>query len=301
MIQVTGLEKRFGNGRGIFDLNFQVKQGEVYGYLGPNGAGKSTTIRHLMGFLKPSRGHARIGGLDCWRDAAEVQKKVGYLPGEIAFLDGINGAEFLDLLAGMRGLKSKARREELIERFQFDSKTPIRKMSKGMKQKVGLVAAFMHDPAVLILDEPTSGLDPLMQKLFVELLLEEKEKGTTILISSHMFQEIERTADRVGIIKDGVLIAEENVHDLQARQKRIIEVTLASAAEADRLAQSGLAVADRHGNRVGIAVQGEYQHLFQTLGGYAITGVDVRTLDLEELFMHYYDRNDHMGGKEGVR
>ncbi|MGZ4112384.1 MAG: ABC transporter ATP-binding protein, partial [Tumebacillaceae bacterium] len=221
MIELHGLTKQFAGGKGIFDLTFQVQKGEIFGYLGPNGAGKSTTIRHLMGFTRPDKGRATIDGLDTWANAAEIQKRVGYLPGEIAFLERMNGLEFLKLLAGMRGLRDTSRRDELIERFQFDIKTPIRKMSKGMKQKVGIVAAFMHDPDVLILDEPTSGLDPLMQRIFVDLLLEEKRKGKTILMSSHIFHEIERTCDRVGIIKDGRLISEENVRELQSKQRRI--------------------------------------------------------------------------------
>ena len=156
MISVQNVTKQFSNGKGLFDITFEVKEGEVFGYLGPNGAGKSTTIRNLMGFIKPTAGKATIFGLDCWEDAAKIQREVGYLPGEISFIEGMNGLEFLNLMQGMRGLKDIKRRDELIERLQFDVKTPIRKMSKGMKQKVGIVAAFMHDPEVLILDEPTS-------------------------------------------------------------------------------------------------------------------------------------------------
>jgi ABC-2 type transport system ATP-binding protein len=216
MIRIEGLTKVFRNGRGIFDLSFTVGEGEVFGYLGPNGAGKSTTIRHLMGFLRPDKGVAEIAGLDCWSQAPFVQAQTGYLPGEIAFLEDMNGLEFLKLLGGMRRMTDTSRRDELIERFQFDVSTPIRKMSKGMKQKVGIVAAFMHDPKVLILDEPTSGLDPLMQQRFLELIAEEKAQGKTILMSSHIFQEIERVCDRVGIIKDGRLIAVEDMSTLRA-------------------------------------------------------------------------------------
>jgi ABC-2 type transport system ATP-binding protein len=292
MIELRGLTKQFSSGKGIFDLTFEVRRGEIFGYLGPNGAGKSTTIRHLMGFTKPDQGHATIAGLNTWTDAAEIQKRVGYLPGEIAFLERMNGLEFLKLLAGMRGMRDTARRDELIERFQFDIKTPIRKMSKGMKQKVGIVAAFMHDPAVLILDEPTSGLDPLMQRIFVDLLLEEKRKGKTILMSSHIFQEIERTCDRVGIIKDGRLISEENVSELRSRQRRIFEVTLGSQNSMERLLQSGLSIVDTQGMRVQVAVQGDYETFLQTISQLHVRGLDVHTLDLEEIFMHYYDREE---------
>lgn len=292
MIELRGLTKQFASGKGIFDLTFDVRAGEIFGYLGPNGAGKSTTIRHLMGFIKPDQGSAMIAGLDTWKDAAEIQKRVGYLPGEIAFLERMNGLEFLKLIAGMRGMRDTTRRDQLIERFQFDIKTPIRKMSKGMKQKVGIVAAFMHDPDVLILDEPTSGLDPLMQRIFVDLLLEEKRQGKTILMSSHIFQEIERTCDRVGIIKDGRLISEENVSELRSKQRRIFEITLGSQNSLERLLQSNLEIVGTQGMRVQVAVQGDYETFLGTLARLQVRGIDVHSLDLEEIFMHYYDREE---------
>ena len=291
-IQINQLTKVFPNGKGIFDLTFEVKQGEVFGYLGPNGAGKSTTIRHLMGFMKPKSGFAKINGLDCWRNSPEIQKHVGYLPGEIAFLDNMNGLQFLDLLGGMRGMKDLTKREELIERFQFDVKTPIRKMSKGMKQKVGIVAAFMHDPEILILDEPTSGLDPLMQSLFIDLILEEKSKGKTILMSSHIFQEIDRTCDRVGIIKDGRLVAIENVKHLQSIQRKVFDITVQKEEDLEKVKQSGLSVLSENGLRVKIAVQGDYNHFVKVLAECEINNIDIHAQSLEEIFMHFYDREE---------
>ncbi|KQL52367.1 ABC transporter ATP-binding protein [Heyndrickxia shackletonii] len=291
-IQINQLTKVFPNGKGIFDLSFEVKQGEVFGYLGPNGAGKSTTIRHLMGFMKPKAGFAKINGLDCWSNSAEIQKHVGYLPGEIAFLDNMNGLQFLDLLGGMRGMKDLTKREELIERFQFDVKTPIRKMSKGMKQKVGIVAAFMHDPEILILDEPTSGLDPLMQSLFIDLILEEKSKGKTILMSSHIFQEIDRTCDRVGIIKDGRLVAVENVQHLQSIQRKVFDITVQKKEDLEIVKQSGLEVLSENGLRVKVAVQGDYNHFVKVLAECEINNLDIHAQSLEEIFMHFYDREE---------
>ena len=254
MIELNGLTKKFSNGKGIFDVTFSIPKGEVFGFLGPNGAGKSTTIRHLMGFMKPSKGSASINGLDTWKDAAKIQEKVGYLPGEISFLDGMDGMAFLKLVGGMRGMKQTDYRDELIHRLQFDVKTPIRKMSKGMKQKVGIVAAFMHEPEVIILDEPTSGLDPLMQRIFIEIVMEQKEKGTTFLMSSHSFSEIERTCDRAAIIKDGKIVVVENIHDLQQKQRRLFDVTFASAEEAKLIKQSKLDVISVTENRAEIAV-----------------------------------------------
>ncbi|MGF9964207.1 ABC transporter ATP-binding protein [Bacillus rhizoplanae] len=289
MLIVQNVTKKFSNGKGLFDVSFQVKEGEVFGYLGPNGAGKSTTIRNLMGFIQPTSGTATMFGLDCWKDAADIQKRVGYLPGEISFIEGMNGLGFLQLMQGMRGIKSNGRRDELIERFQFDVKTPIRKMSKGMKQKVGIVAAFMHDPEVLILDEPTSGLDPLMQQLFVDLILEEKQRGKTIFMSSHIFTEIERTCDRVGIIKDGKLLTVENIHDLRAKQRQVIDVTVSSQEQLQALQKTALQIDSVQGNTASIIVQGNYNELLQILAQYDVIGFQMRTMDLENIFMHYYD------------
>ena len=290
MIELNGLTKKFSNGKGIFDVTFSIPKGEVFGFLGPNGAGKSTTIRHLMGFMKPSKGTATIAGMDTWKDAAKIQKKIGYLPGEISFLDGMDGMEFLKLVGGMRGLKQTAYRDELIHRLQFDVKTPIRKMSKGMKQKVGIVAAFMHQPEVIILDEPTSGLDPLMQRIFIEIVMEQKERGTTFLMSSHSFSEIERTCDRAAIIKDGKIVVVENIHDLQQKQRRLFDVTFATEEEAELVKQSELDVLSLTDNRAEIAVQGDYNQFIRALGNYQVRNIDIHEQNLEEVFLNYYDR-----------
>ena len=222
IIEIDKLTKDYGDNKGIFDLTFEVKEGEVFGYLGPNGAGKTTTIRHLMGFLTPDKGSSQILGMDSRTRSAHIMKDLGYLPGEIAFFDGMKGFEFLNFMSEMKGLTDTSLRDKLVDMFQLDTRGKIRKMSKGMKQKIGIVCAFMHNPKVLILDEPTSGLDPLMQKTFTDLILEEKSKGKTILMSSHSFEEIERTCDRVAIIRQGQLVALENIHDLRKKEEKPI-------------------------------------------------------------------------------
>lgn len=290
MLAVQGLTKKFKNGRGIFDVSFKVEKGEVFGFLGPNGAGKSTTIRHIMGFIKPDSGSVQINGLDAWKNQGEAKKYIGYLPGEIAFIEGMTGKAFLDFLGEMQGMTNFAKRNELIERLQFDVQTPIRKMSKGMKQKVGLVAAFMHNPEVIILDEPTSGLDPLMQKVFIEIVLEEKAKGKTFLMSSHNFPEIERTCDRAAIIKDGKVIAVKDIHELQSMQRKLFEVTFESTADAAAFLQSGLDAELRDGNRVRIAVQGNYDQFIRETANYRIRNIDLFSQNLEDIFMDYYDQ-----------
>lgn len=291
-ISIDGLTKEFSNGKGVFNISFTVADGEVFGFLGPNGAGKSTTIRHLMGFMKPTTGNAQINQLDCWRNSARIQKTVGYLPGETAFLEGMTGKQFLKLLAGMRNMKHTNLQKELVDRFQFDVNSPIRKMSKGMKQKVGIVAAFMHNPDVLILDEPTSGLDPLMQSVFVDLINEEKEKGKTILISSHSFSEIDRTSDRVGIIKDGKLVAIEEIRKLQRMQRKIFDVTFKSEHDVLKVKNSSLDVIQTDQLRMQIAVQGDYESFVKGISQCGINSIDLHHQNLEDIFIHFYEEDD---------
>lgn len=290
MLSVEHVTKIFPNGRGIRDVTFSVRRGEVFGFLGPNGAGKSTTIRHIMGFLKPDQGSVKVCGYDTWKEQGRFQKYIGYLPGEIAFIEGMTGKAFLDFMAGMQGGVDWAWRDELIRRLQFDVRTPIRKMSKGMKQKVGIVAAFMHRPEVIILDEPTSGLDPLMQKVFIELVLEEKARGTTFLMSSHNFPEIERTCDRAAIIKDGVIIAVKDIHELQSMQRKLFEVTFETEQELDDFMKCGLKIDSREGNRVRVAVQGDVDRFIRETARFHVRNIDVFTQNLEDIFMDYYDR-----------
>ena len=269
IIEVEHLTRDYGGGRGVFDVSFQVAAGEVFGFLGPNGAGKTTTIRHLMGFLKAKEGGCRINGLDCFRDREKVQQMLGYLPGEISFFDDMTGIEFLDFVSGYRKDKGESRRKELMDMFDLNPHGKIKKMSKGMKQKVGIVAAFMHNPQILILDEPTSGLDPLMQNRFIELVEAEREKGKTILMSSHMFEEVERTCHRIGIIRAGKLVAMDQVEALREQYMTPYTVTLESEEMANAFAK-------------------DFQGVCQ---GRSVTVSAKRSL--EEVFMQYYGGEEH--------
>jgi ABC-2 type transport system ATP-binding protein len=206
IISVENLTKDFGQGRGIFEVNLDVKRGEVFGLVGINGSGKSTIMRHLMGFLHPDKGKARIRGKDCWQKAAEIKKSVGYISGEISFPEVNSGMDFLRLQADYMGLKSMTYAGVLIEQLNLDPTAKLKRMSKGMKQKTAIVNAFMCDSAILLLDEPTTGLDPLMQKSFTEIIKQEKKKGKTIFMSSHLFDEMESTCDRVAFLKNGRII-----------------------------------------------------------------------------------------------
>ena len=179
-INIQHLTKDYGNNKGIFDVTFQIKEGEVFGFLGPNGAGKTTTIRHLLGFIKPQSGTSTILNLDCWNKSKEIQKHLGYLPAEIAFPENMTGTQLIQHAAKIRGLRDMNKANQLIKMFGLDPSVLIKRMSKGMKQKVGIVCAFMHDPQILILDEPTTGLDPLMQSEFVKLINQEKQEGKSM-------------------------------------------------------------------------------------------------------------------------
>ena len=287
MIDIQKLTKDFGNGHGIFDLTFDVKEGEVFGYLGPNGAGKTTTIRHMMGFARQDKGLCQIDGMDSYKDAEKIQKELGYLPGEIAFLDHMNGLQFIEFIASMRELEDLTYAKQLIERFEFDPTVKIRRMSKGMKQKVGIVCAFMHDPKILLLDEPTSGLDPLMQKNFIDLVLEHKNKGKTILLSSHIFEEVERTCDRIAIIKEGHLMIVEDAHTLSKNKQKTFSITFYKKEEADAFAK-GQANALSEENIVKVTIRGDAGALIKELASYEIKDLNVEQQSLEEIFMHYY-------------
>ncbi len=206
LIEIRHLTKDYGRGRGVFDIDLDVEEGESFGFVGTNGAGKTTTIRHLMGFLEPDHGGCTIRGIDCWRRSDEVKQHVGYVPGEIAFPDAPTGFVFLRRHADILGLSNTKYRDYLLDKLQLDASANLKRMSKGMKQKTALVAAFMHDPPILVLDEPSTGLDPLMRASFLELLEEERRRGKTIFMSSHMFNELEGSCDRVAMIKDGVIM-----------------------------------------------------------------------------------------------
>lgn len=260
MLEVDRLTRDYGGGKGVFDLTFRVGEGEVFGFLGPNGAGKTTTIRHLMGFIHPQAGSCRIDGMDCWRDRARIQRELGYIPGEIAFFDDMTGEEFLRFLEKYRGRAGAGRKAELLEMFELAPKGKIKKMSKGMKQKLGIVAAFMHDPRILLLDEPTSGLDPLMQNRFIQLLDAEKARGKTILLSSHIFEEVERTCDRVGIIRAGRLVADDPVETLRERYLRSYTVTLESPEQAAAFARDF--AGEQNGLQVTVRAQKSLENIF---------------------------------------
>lgn len=224
-IEVKDLTKDYGKGRGVFDISFVVPKGKTFGYCGTNGAGKTTTLRHIMGFLKPDKGSVTVMGMDAWKESAKIKKLVGYLPGEIAFPPLESGSDFIQAQAELLGLEDMSKAEKIINALQLDPTANLKRMSKGMKQKTALVAAFMHSPDIILLDEPTTGLDPLMRDAFINIIKEEKARGATIIMSNHMFDELEETCDYVGFIKDGHLIDivdMEEIHNRPFREYLIV-------------------------------------------------------------------------------
>src|ERR1700682_3132587 len=229
IIDVEHLTKSYGNKRGIADVSFQVEEGEVFGFLGPNGAGKTTTIRLLMALLHADGGSARIAGLDCWKQSLEVKRLVGYMPGEPALDPNLTGGQILEYFAHLRGGVDHAYLKQLIERFELDTSRKFRQYSTGNKRKVVLIQAFMHRPRLLILDEPTSGLDPLNQQEFEKMVVEARDDGRTIFLSSHVLSEVEKICSRVGIIRDGSLVRIGGVSEVAAIKRYEITITFADA------------------------------------------------------------------------
>lgn len=288
IIEIENLTRDYGNSKGVFDVGFSVFEGDSFGFLGPNGAGKTTTIRHLMGFLKPQKGKCLIGGLSCFPEKERIQSSVGYIPGEISFIDNMTGIEFIRFYAALRKQNNMDRVKQLTDRFDLDPNTPIKKMSKGTKQKVGIVCGFMGNPNIYILDEPTSGLDPLMQNRFIELINEEKKRGKTILMSSHIFEEVERTCSRVGIIKNGKLVAIDEIKNLidQKTQKYII--TLPNSEKAAAFGAELPEISEINGNIVTVSIKQDLRPLIEAMYKHPVQNIDKVNQSLENVFLHFY-------------
>lgn len=305
MIQVDHLTKDYGFGRGVFDISFEVGQGEVFGFLGPNGAGKTTAIRHIMGFSKPQEGCTRVQGKDSWVYSAQIQRQLGYLPGELAFPTNMTGTQFIDHMTVLRGMSDQKMTQYLLEKFELDPSGELKRMSLGMKRKLAIVTAFMHDPEILVLDEPTSGLDPIMQERFIEFILEEKERGRTVLLSSHIFSEIDATCDRIAIIKDGVLASTIVADSLRHNETKVFKVEFASEAEYLRFTEHTalkLNAKRPRQNQVKVMVEDKNIHLFfEEMSCYELKFISEIKFTLEDYFMNFYDRKKSVEeGKEGV-
>jgi ABC-2 type transport system ATP-binding protein len=290
VIETEALTKSYGGARGIEDLTFSVESGEVFGLLGPNGAGKTTTIRTLLDFLHPTSGSARIFGRDSRRESVAIRSRLGNLPGDFGYGKQSTGRQALSLLARLRGIDGTGRAEELARRFRADLDRPLGDLSRGNRQKVGLILASFHSPELLVLDEPTSGLDPLMQEEFLALVAEERQRGCAVFVSSHELDEVERVCDRVGIVRDGKLIAVEHVASLLEKAKRRVTLRLGEAADLAGLAAlPGVSDLEVDGRGASFLLAGDVDAALKAIAGHRVTDIEIAHPTLEEVFLTYYE------------
>ncbi len=283
------LTKFYGTHRGIEGLHLEVASGEIMGFLGPNGAGKTTTIRLLLDFLRPTRGHATVLGLDPRRDKALLHRRIGYLPGELTFPGGERAADLLRFFGDARGGVSWSHVTDLAARLDLDLSRPVHAMSKGNKQKVGLVQAFMHQPALLVLDEPTSGLDPLMQQEFLAMVREARAAGQTVFMSSHVLAEVQEVADRVAIVRDGQLAAVERVESLGRRAVRTVEIHFADPVSPQEFSVlPGVQDVTVSGPVLKCTVDGRLDPLIKAAARHEVIDLLSTEPDLEETFLSFY-------------
>lgn len=290
-IKTERLTKRYGRSPkpALSDLSLQIKAGEVYGFLGPNGAGKSTTIRTLMNFIQPTSGSAQILGMDIVKDSVAIKRSVGYLSSDMAMYPKMTGTQFLRYVGELHGIQDFSYQRELLKRFETDGNKRLGALSRGNKQKFAIVQAFMHKPDVLILDEPSSGLDPLMQEEFYKLLDEARQRGAAVFMSSHIMSEVQRVCDRVGIIRDGKLLTERNIKEMEKDAAHTLEVTFKSKPPVKELSRvAGVEVTAQTEHQVTLHVRGELPPLLAELSKYDVIKLDARQLDLEDLFMRFY-------------
>ena len=305
VINVERLTNDYGFGRGVFDVSIHVEKGEVFRFLGPNGAGKSTTIRHLMGFSRPDDGKVEIFGKPTFGKYYEILKNVGYIPGEVALPAGLTGKEFLKMMQDLTGIYNNERLGMLLELFELDEASllgDVKRMSLGVKRKLAVVSAFMSDPEVLILDEPTSGLDPVMQERFIEFIHKEKERGKTILLSSHIFSEIDNTCDRIAIIKDGKIVSEFVANDLKHASKKYYTVDFKAEADKKKFLESSvgiesLTMINDKENEIFISIEDkDLNKTINLLSAVDVTKFSNRKESLEDYFMKFYKEDKDFGG-----
>ena len=288
-IATSGLSKDFGSGRGLFGLDLEVREGEVFGFLGPNGAGKSTTMRLLLDLIRPTSGSARMLGLDTITDSLEIRRRVGFLPGDFALYPKLTGRAMLDYLAELRGGVDPRVRDSLVERFGADIDRPIRHLSTGNRQKIGLVQAFMHEPELLILDEPIAGLDPLVQQSFHALLGEVSAEGRTVFLSSHTLSEVERVTDRLAILREGRLVVVDSLENLRKVAVQRLEIEFGEPIDvAEFRALPGVTEVHAEGSTVTVGFEGSADAVVKAAAKHEVRAIRPREEDLEDIFLQYY-------------
>ena len=305
VIEVDNLTKDYGFGRGVFNVSFKIDKGEVFGFLGPNGAGKSTTIRHLMGFSKPQEGSTKIFDKETFDNYHQILNNVGYIPGEIALPQGLTGYSFIDMMQKMYGKKNDFMLKRMLELFKLEDnvlKMETKRMSLGVKRKLAIVTAFMSDPDVLILDEPTSGLDPVMQEVFINFIKEEKERGKTILLSSHIFSEVDATCDRICIIKDGKIVSEFVANDLKHATLKHFKITFNDLKSLDDFInnkKSFINIIDSNKEKLTINLtcnDKDINEFIDYISNYKIREFTNIKETLQDFFMKFYKEDKDFGG-----
>ena len=293
VIVAEALTKSYGASRGVIDLTFTVRAGEVFGYLGPNGAGKSTTIRTMLDLIRPTSGRILVFGMEPRADASRIHARVGYMPGEFGLHERMQGRASREAFAAFRGGAGLGELEKLAERLDLDLDRPIRELSHGNKQKVALVQAFMHQPELLVLDEPTQGLDPLVQQTFYELIDEARARGDTVFLSSHILPEVERTCDRVGIIREGRLLTVDDVGELKAKALRSIVFHFDEPVDAEAFATLPSVIAvERRGDSLALKIQGQLDEVVKEAARHVVVNVETHEPSLEEIFLRAYEDGD---------
>jgi ABC-2 type transport system ATP-binding protein len=289
IITTEQLSRRYGRRVGVDTVNLDVREGEIFGFLGPNGAGKTTTIRLLLGFLRPTLGRASICGLDCWLESPRIKREVGYLPGDLRLYPWITGQTALKIIGRVRGADLRADGADLADRFQLEMNLRVRKMSRGMRQKLGLIMALVHKPRLLILDEPSSGLDPLMQAELSDCLRELASVGHTVFFSSHTLSEVETLCDRVAIVRQGHIIADETLQSLRGRARRNVELVFPDRETAARVQLPRFLQLDRRdGCQCFCELEGPTPPLIGWAAQQAIEDISISQPDLESLFRKFY-------------
>ncbi|WP_019585834.1 ABC transporter ATP-binding protein [Deinococcus apachensis] len=297
-LDIRGLSKLYGGGRGLHPLDLEVPPGEIYGFLGPNGAGKTTTLRTLLGFLRPTSGEARIFGRDVWRERVEVHRRLGYLPGEVHLGRDLTARELMDRSSRLRGGADLGYAREVAGRLDLELNRRLGTLSKGNRQKVGLLLALMHRPDLLLLDEPTDGLDPLAQETVLDLLREARAEGRTVFLSSHVLSEVERVADRVGLIRQGRLVRSERLADLKASLPQRVHVQFGRPPRTNLAALPGMSGGVVNGLDFQGTWRGGPDALVRALAAESLTALSLQDATLEEAFLGEYSRG--AAEREGV-
>ncbi len=289
MIQTRDLTKFYGKSRGIKDVSITVNKGDIFGFLGPNGAGKSTTIRTLLDFIRPSSGEATIFGLDCRKDSVAIRKRTGYIPGDFGLYGHMTGWKFLEYFGKVRGGYDASSARELAKRMDIKLDRRIKEYSRGMRQKVAIIQALMNHPDLIIMDEPTSGLDPLIQQNFMDLIREESGRGTTVFMSSHVLSEVEKVCNRVAIIKEGRIVAEEQVEALKQKSGKVLEVRFAQPLAKEIFYLPGVSNVTRVNGSYRMNVTGNMEELLKEISANRLEDINIHQMTLEDIFMHYYE------------